>query len=284
MPLKAKYIEDFEIVEDQIVLKDSYKKKNNYKFKKITGRSIGGILEVNRYSSPVKEWLNITKIYQEEMDPTLAVVGKIVEDKLVDYLRNKVDYDLQVYDAKEIKYDAFKEESEILGGIPDVEPIDAFGNFLYDKDYPLFEIKTTSYDKLLYEEIDGSLRMQKDSNNIPIVKEEKQNYLKWFDENKQLKIPPAYIAQLQLYMYLRNARRGVILVAFLDKKDYAFPELFDPSKRIILTGEVILDLKKFKEKIDYCLGWYDHYVKKGISPKLTEADKWFLKKNLKLYI
>ncbi len=68
----------------------------------------------------------------------------------------------------QVKWDVFQ-ENKIFGGIPDGEPVDDKGNFLYPK-FPMLEIKTTSIDSFVYKKNKNDFILQKDANGNPVVK------------------------------------------------------------------------------------------------------------------
>lgn len=276
MPLKAIYKKDFIIENDSIILSNDYLAKNAKKFKKITGSRLASVLDLNKYTSPLKMWMIMTNIYYEEMDETLSKTGNIVEPILRKYAEEKSNVKFKVHNVFEVKWDVFKDD-EIFGGVPDGEPVDDNNNFLYSKDYPMLEIKTTSIDSLVYKKENEVLRMQKDENNIPLVKTPKGKLADWYDSNNNLVIPMEYKLQLSLYMYLRKITHGLFVVGFLEKEDYAYPEKFDPSKRKIEFATLELNNDEFQGVIDVARHWYNKYITTGISPKITDEDRRWLK-------
>ncbi|MCF0217874.1 MAG: YqaJ viral recombinase family protein [Malacoplasma sp.] len=274
MSLKATYNKDFFIKNNCIHLSNDFLSKNFNRFKKITGSKIGAILNKNKYTSPLKVWMLMVNLYQEMMDETLAYVGNTIEPKLRKYIENKLQINYKEYNPFQVKWDVFK-ENKIFGGLPDGEPIDNDGNFLYSKNYPMLEIKTTSIDSFLYKTENGGLVMQKDANNIPIVKKEKGKMEGWFDANNNLIIPYDYQLQLCLYMYLRKVKYGIFVVGFLEKQDYANPAKFDVAKRRIETAKIDLSLIEFENIVETATNWYYKYIHTGISPEISESDwKW----------
>lgn len=278
MPLKSVLNKDFFINDNSIQLSNEYLAENAKKFKKITGSRLASILGKNKYCSPLKTWMMMTNIYYEEMDETLSYVGNNIEPKLREYVEKNLNIDFKQYNPFQVKWDVFK-ENKIFGGIPDGEPIDKAGNFLYDKNYPMLEIKTTSIDSFVYKTENGVLKMQKDSNNIPLVKKQNGKLESWFIDDK-LHIPTEYELQLSLYMYLRNVKNGLFIIGFLEKEDYAKPQNFDPTKRKIEFATINLDNNVFKEVIDVATNWYNKYIVTGISPKISKEDEKWLKELL----
>ena len=280
MPLIKQKDIDFYFENDHVVLTKTYLQNNLSHFKKITGGRIAGILGLNKYATPFRIWLSIVNLYKEEMDETLAHVGHIIEPKIRDFVSQQLDVKFKSYEPFAIKWDVFK-ENKIFGGIPDGEPIDEKGNFLYEKDKPMLEIKTSSYDGLVYKKINGTLLLQKDEKGFPLVKEKMAKYKSWFDpKTNELKISDEYAYQLALYLFLRKTNYGIFAICFLNLDDYKNPEKFQINNHIIKLKEMRVDLEQFSKVIDKVEKWYDDYVVKGISPPLTKEDEIWIKAQL----
>lgn len=275
MPLKTVFEKDFYIKDNSLHLSNEYLAENIKKFKKITGSRFASILDLNKYCSPLKTWMMMTNLYYEEMDETLSYVGNQIEPKLREYAEKQLNIHFKQYNPFQVKWDVFK-DNNIFGGIPDGEPIDNVGNLLYEKNFPMLEIKTTSIDSFVYKNENGVLKMQKDENNIPLVKKENGKIETWFNSDNQLQIPLEYEMQLSLYMYLRNIKKGLFVVGFLKKEDYAKPEEFNPALRKIEFAKIELNNQKFKTVIDLATDWYNKHIITGISPKITNEDKKWL--------
>lgn len=275
MPLKSVYNKDFFIKDNCIHLSTDYFTKNLTKFKKITGSRLASILNKNKYNSPLKTWMIMTNLYQDVMDETLSYVGNTIEPMLRNYVEKKFDITYKQYNPFQVKWDVFA-DNEIFGGIPDGEPVNKSGEFLYNKNYPMLEIKTTSIDSFVYKNVNGVLTMQKDANNVPLVKTPNGKLESWFNEKKQLVIPIEYQLQLCLYMYLRQVNLGLFVIGFLEKEDYAKPIDFDINNRKIETAKINLDINNFQPIIDTATNWYNKHIATGISPEMTPEDlKWF---------
>lgn len=280
MPLIKKKDVDFRFENNHIVLTKEYLQNNLSRFKKITGGRIASILGLNKYVTPFRVWLSIVNLYKEEMDETLAHVGHIIEPKIRDFVSQQLNVKFKSYEPFAIRCDVFK-ENKIFGGIPDGEPIDEKGNFLYEQGKPMLEIKTSSYDGLLYKKINGSLILQKDEKGFPIIKEKMAKYKSWFDpKTNEFKISDEYAYQLALYLFLRKTNYGIFAICFLNLDDYKNPENFQINNHIIKLKEMHVDLKQFGEIIEKVKKWYEDYVIKGISPTLTKEDETWLKTQL----
>lgn len=277
MPFIRSLNKDFKIENNQIVLTKDFFDKNINGFKKITGSRIGSILGFNLYTTPVKAWALMVKIYTETMDQTLAKVGCEIEPKIKAYVEQTLQQKYISYEPAKIGWDIFSED-KIFGGIPDGEPIDINGKLCYEQKAPMLEIKTTSIDAFEYKKINGTLRMQKDANDVPIIKEKNKKYNSWFDSNNQIIIPKDYSLQLGLYLYLRNIEKGIFAIGFLNVQDYVMPQKYDANDHIIKLVDFKINIKKFENLyIEQAKKWYSDFIKKGVSPQLTQKDIIWLK-------
>ena len=267
---------DFYIQNNRIHLTPEYISRNQKYFKKITGSRFFSILGESKFSSPVKTWAQMVNIYKEEIDPTIANAGCTIEPMVRSYVEKHFDIKFKFWNPSEINFDCFH-ENEIFGGIPDGEPIDSNGNLAYDKGEPMLEIKTSSADKLKFTTINNNLVMQKDANGRPIVTIPGQKRKEWFDENGDATIPKEYVYQLALYLYLRNAKKGLFAVCFLKPEDYMHPEQLDINKADLIFVEMDLENHKWiYQEVEKAKQWYlDHMTKNYVSPELNYNDiKW----------
>lgn len=288
MPFIKQLNKDFFIKNNHIELSPEYIKDPKFSVKKITGTTFGSVLGLNKYKTPLKTWAIMVGIYKETMDETLAKTGTIIEPKIREYAQEKLNLKFKVYNPREIKYDVFKDD-KVYGGIPDGEPVDEFGNISYSDDKPMLEVKTSSYDSLVYKQTEeNQLRLVKDENGFPIVKVPGGKKAEWFDADNKFIIPLEYKYQLGLYLYLRKVKKGVFAVGFLQREDYKNMEDFDPNKREIhLVNFSIKDPSQLEKAIEYGREWYKKYVKSEpcISPKISsKEDIDWLKKELKIEI
>ena len=279
MPFTKQLNKDFYIKDNRIHLSDEYYNKNKKYFKKITGSRFASILRLNQYASPVQAWCTIVNIYKEDMDPTLANVGNCIEPKVRDYVSNLTNIKFKTYIPSQINWNVF--EDDVFGGIPDGEPINDKGEFAYSDGLPMLEIKTSSEDKLTYEKVNGSLRMKKDANGYPVVKEIGGKKKTWFLDDK-FKISNEYCFQLLLYLHLRKAKNGMFAVTFLKPEDYVHPENFDPkTHEIHFVNLKINDEHNLEKSIEYGRKWYKKYViNNHFSMSLDENDKKWLQEEL----
>ena len=278
MPFIKKLNEDFIIENNCVKLTSNYLSINNKKFKKITGTRFSAILGHNKFQTPFKTWCQMVNIYSEKMDLTLARIGQVIEPKIRDYVSQVMNVNFHCYNPVTIKWDAFADVDDVFGGIPDGEPIDDNGNFMYKDGYPMLEIKTTSIDKLTYEMVDGCWQMKKDANGLPKIKTIGGKKAEWFTSDGQITISNEYKFQLALYLYLRHINNGLFAIGFLQTNDYVFPENFIPSSSNVFVVKFHLknSFASIQSYIDYARNWYKNHIKTGISPQLTESDRIWL--------
>ncbi|XQP55985.1 MAG: MPN551 family DNA-binding protein [Mycoplasmoidaceae bacterium] len=279
MPFVKQLNKDFVIRDDHFELTPEYIKANSFKFKKITGTRLSSIIGKNKYTSPLKQWCCMTGLYTEPIDPTVAKLGMYVEPKVRDYVSNNLNIKFKDYVPSEVKWDVFKNIDDVFGGIPDGEPVDEDGNLDYASGKPMLEIKTSSIDAFVYKTEKGLLRMQKDEQGYPLIKEPGKKKLSWFGADGKLAISDEYKYQLGLYLYLRKVNTGMFAVCFLTKEDYLHPENFKiEDHEVYLRNLKITNFDVFeKQVIEPARTWYRRYIKDGISPTITEADKQWLK-------
>lgn len=266
---KAKLDVDFFIIENRFVLSDEYKKQVIPK--KITGTRLGNIVADN--TSQIKAWMQMFNLYTEPFDPIYSEAGKVIEEKLRDYYVSLTNINYLSYDPKSVKWDLFS-DNKIFGGIPDGEPTED-NQVNYDNKKRMLEAKTTSIDSFVFKKDSGFFVLQKDENGVPLVKLENGKYESWFND-EGIVVPPNYLFQLSLYMYLRKVEFGVFVIGFVPTLDYVKPELFDTSVNEVRVVNYQLDLSKFAWFIQYGTKWWNTYVTSGISPKLSQDDlNWF---------
>lgn len=274
MPIIKKINDDFKLENNRIILSQNYLTNNVSKFKKITGTRLSAILNKSSYNSPVKMWAQMVNIYSEPMDPMYAEAGNIIEPKIHQWVCQKTGINFKQHNPFECKWDVFS-DNKIFGGIPDGEPIDENGNYLYPS-HPILEIKTSSIDSFKFKKENGLFVLLKDSNNHPIVKNKGEKKQKWFTNDGNIVIPDEYKYQLGLYCFLRNTTKGIFAVAFLETDDYIKPQFTNINNREIYLVDFKINIDIFKKEIKEAEKWYEEHILKGISPELTKEDfEWF---------
>ena len=264
--------EDFKIRDNKIVLSKSYLERMKPRFKKITGSRIASVLGLSDYVSPAKMWAIMVGLYEDVVDPFFVKPGIVIEPLIKEHVEKTLNISYLSYEPSKIGWDVFKENS-IFGGIPDGEPNDAAKNsFVYMNNQRMLEIKTTSRDKFKFSKEGNSFKVKIDTKGLPEIKTFELGYLKWFGDDNVLTVPLEYKFQLGLYLYLRNWTKGVFAVGFLHQEDYVHPEKFNLSDRKFELINFDIDLNEFKKVIDEATEWYQNFIVKGVSPKLSSTD------------
>lgn len=214
--------------------------------KRITGTRLASILGLDRWNTPFKTWCAITRTYEEPfVDNVYTIAGKIIEPKIIDYLRNVYRMDIKT-------------------------PEDIYGKNYFKKTwgnfFPNIQVFGGMWDALYYE--DGKLA------GIIEIKTTKR-VEDWIDG-----APEHYAIQAALYAYLLGIDKVIMIVSFLEEPDYENPENFIPY-----AGNTIMDefsvserFPHFQRHIVRALEWWKKHVEGGISPVFDETkDKDILK-------
>lgn len=274
MGFTKKFNQDFFLKDNRIVLSENYLKNNVNKFKKITGSRFASILGQSEFVSPAKVWAMMVNIYFEPMEELFANAGNVIEPKIKDWVCQQTKINYIQYNPSKVGFDIFK-DNKIFGGIPDGEPVDEQGKLLYPQ-APILEIKTSSIDSFVFRKNKNLFELVKDENGAPKVKNKGEKRQKWFSSTNEIIIPKEYKFQLGLYCYLRNVSKGIFAICFLETNDYLHPEKCSIDEREKILVDFDVNLKEFRKSIDYANDWYETFIKKGISPKLSDADlAWF---------
>lgn len=214
--------------------------------KRITGTRLASILGLDRWNTPFKTWCAITRTYEEPfVDNVYTIAGKIIEPKIIDYLRKVYRMDIKT-------------------------PEDIYGKNYFKKTwgnfFPNIQVFGGMWDALYYE--DGKLA------GIIEIKTTKR-VEDWIDG-----APEHYAIQAALYAYLLGIDKVIMIVSFLEEPDYENPENFIPY-----AGNTIMDefsvserFPHFQRHIVRALEWWKKHVEGGISPVFDETkDKDILK-------
>lgn len=277
MPFVKELNKDFYLKDNTIVLDKQYLEKNSWRFKKLTGSRFSSVIGSSEFNSEFKVWCQIVGIYTEKMDELRAKAGQVIEPKVRQWVSKALNIKFKDYVPSEVNWDVLGSKGSIFGGIPDGEPINEDGSFAYDKGQPMLEIKTVGIDAFVNKKVKGVYEMQKE-NGFPIVKPngQGQGRAKKVDANGHLIISNDYKYQLGLYLYLRKVNYGLFAFCFLKTEDFVHPEQCDVNQREIKMAQVHIG-PDFENAIIKATKWYEKYVKTGISPEMTEADKQWLK-------
>jgi len=206
--------------------------------KKITGTRFASVLELDRWNTPFKTWCAISRVYEEPFeDNKYTRAGKIIEPKIIEYL-NKVYF-----------LGALKTPTDVYG--PDYFK-STWGDFFPDS--PIFG---GMWDAIVEDEEGGATVEIKTTKRV---------------EDWSKGAPDYYALQGALYSYLRGCDRVIMVVAFLEEKDYEHPELFVPSSENIFIDDFRISERypQFERHIARAQRWWNDHVFTGISPEYDE--------------
>ena len=219
------------------------------KFKKMTATRFAAVLGLNTWKTPFAVWCEMTRTYEEPfVDSVYTVAGKVIEPKIIEYLKNRYFLDIQapedVYGKDYFKktYGDFYGDVKIFGGMWDALAFAKPGITCESPEQPIavVECKTTS-------------RPQDWMNGIPAH----------------------YAAQGLLYAKLLGVDTVYFPVAFLEPGDYDDPESFectDDNTRVysLDIGDPFGDWESIDEAMDYAKRWWEAYIGGEFSPEYDE--------------
>ena len=207
--------------------------------KKLTATRFATIMGLNAWASPFSAWCEMTRTYEEPFEDTIYTkAGKVIEPKISEYLKSRYFMDIKsptdVYGA-----DYFKKTWGDF--FPGEDALGGMWDFLGD-DF-VVEVKTTK-------------RVED-----------------WRGVDGKVEPPIYYKLQASLYAYLLGFDNVVMTCSFLEDKDYANPDAFEPN----VNNTVVIEFKlseafpTFKESyIEPALKFWKEHVLTGISPKFDE--------------
>lgn len=208
--------------------------------KKITGTRFAAIMGKNTWNTPFKTWCEITRTYEEPFEDTIyTTAGKVIEPKQAEYMR------------RAYFMTGLKTPTDIFGENYFKR---TFGDFF--KDEPIFG---GMWDYLLYDE----------SGKPTTVLEMKTTKR---SEDWENDIPEYYALQAALYAYLLGVDSVMMVVSFLEDKDYKAPEAFVPSSKntIVIPFKVSERYPDFDKLIKKAKKWWKSCVEGGVSPTFDE--------------
>lgn len=223
-----------EFLKDNTIKVDPPKKP-----KKLTATRFATIMGLNAWATPFSAWCEMTRTYEEPFEDTIyTIAGKVIEPKVCEYLKNRYFMDIKsptdVYGP-----DYFKKTWGDF--FSDVEALGGMWDFIGD-DF-VVEVKTTKRVED-WKGIDGTVE------------------------------PPIYYKlQACLYAYLLGFDNVVMTCSFLEDKDYANPEAFEPTaaNTVVIEFTVSEAFPTFKETyIEPALKFWNDHVLTGISPEFDE--------------
>lgn len=204
------------------------------KFKKMTATRFAAVLGLNAWKTPFAVWCEMTRTYEEPfVDSVYTIAGKVIEPKVIDYLKNRFFLAIQtpedVYGKDYFKktYGDFYGAFKIFGGMWDAKSDDL-----------IVEIKTTK-------------RAEDWLNDIPIY----------------------YKLQAALYAYLSGIDNVIVTCSFLAEDDYDKPEAFVPNieNTVIYEWTMSDEFPDFAERyLHPAVEFWEKHVETGISPDYDE--------------
>lgn len=207
--------------------------------KKLTATRFATIMNLNAWATPFSAWCEMTRTYEEPFEDNIYTnAGKVIEPKVCEYLKNRYFMDIKsptdVYGP-----DYFKQTWGDFFG--DVEALGGMWDFIGD-DF-VVEVKTTK-------------RVED-----------------WKGIDGEVEPPIYYKLQACLYAYLLGFDNVVMTCSFLEDKDYANPEAFEPTvdNTVVIEFTVSEAFPTFKETyVESALKFWRDHVLTGISPEFDE--------------
>ncbi len=224
---------------------------------KITGTRLATILGLNDWSTPFEAFCEITRTYRKPFEETIyTAAGKLIEPKQIDYLR-------RAYFMTDLK-----------------TPTDIYG-----RDY----FKSTKGDFFPDEPIFGGMwdAMRYDGDKPAVVIECKST--KRSEDWLNGQIPIYYALQGALYAYLQGIDDVLMVVTFLEDKDYEIIEKYLSTKDDSSLNELVVNAENtairpfkiselfpnrvfcsFDDMIRSATIWWEEHVLTGVSPDYDE--------------
>ena len=204
------------------------------KFKKLTATRFATVLGLNAWATPFESWCAITRTYEEPFEDTIYTkAGKVIEPKIIEYLNDVMFMDI-------------KSPTDVYG--PDYFK-KTWGDF-----FPDWEIFGGMWDAL-------------GDDFVVEIKTTKRA------EDWEYDVPIYYKLQAALYAYLLGFNHIVMTASFLEDKDYANPENFEPSYKNTKIYEFTLSsaFPDFESRyIKPAIKFWREHVMTGISPEFDE--------------
>lgn len=202
--------------------------------KKCTATRFATILGLNAWATPFSAWCEITRTYESPFEDSIyTIAGKVIEPKIIKYLN-----DVMFMDIK--------------------SPTDVYG-----ADY----FKKTWGDFFPDQKELGGMWDAIGDNFVVEIKTTKRA------EDWAIDVPIYYKLQACLYAYLLGFDNVVMTASFLEDKDYANPEAFEPSYKNtkIYEFKVSEAFPTFEDTyVKPALKFWRDHVETGISPEFDE--------------
>lgn len=210
--------------------------------KKLTGTRFASVLGLNRWNTPFQMFCEITKVHSMPFEETkYTKAGKAIEPKQIQYMRDAYAMDDLVDPHDEYGPDPLKAtygnffSHPILGGMWDAITRDEDGTVT-----SVLEFKTT--------------KRAED----------------WEDD-----VPEYYALQAAMYAWLLDCDDVIMVVSFLEEKDYEDPDKYVPSAEntAVRDFKVSERYPNFEEDyIEPALDWWAQHIETGDSPAFDEKD------------
>ena len=202
--------------------------------KKLTATRFATILGLNAWATPFNAWCAITRTYEEPFEDTVyTIAGKVIEPKVIEYLN-----DVMFMDIK--------------------SPTDVYGPDYFKKTWGDFFPDQTAL---------GGMWDAIGDDFVVEIKTTKRA------EDWATDVPIYYKLQAALYAYLLGVDNVVVTVSFLEDKDYANPEQFEPSYKNTKIYEFKLSEAFpyfYEDYVGPALDFWINCVLTGISPEYDE--------------
>ena len=202
--------------------------------KKCTATRFATILGLNAWATPFSAWCEITRTYEAPFEDSIyTIAGKVIEPKIINYLN-----DVMFMDIK--------------------SPTDVYGEDYFKKTWGDFFPDRKEL---------GGMWDALGDNFVVEIKTTKRA------EDWALDVPIYYKLQACLYAYLLGFDNVVMTASFLEDKDYANPEDFEPSYKNtkIYEFKVSEAFPTFEDTyVRPALEFWRDHVETGISPEFDE--------------
>ena len=202
--------------------------------KKLTATRFATVMGLNAWATPFSAWCEITRTYEEPFEDSIyTIAGKVIEPKVINYLNKTMFMDIKS-PTDVYGADYFKKTRGDF--FPDRKELGGMWDAIGD-DF-VVEIKTTKR-----------------------------------AEDWAVDVPIYYKLQACLYAYLLGFDNVIMTASFLEEKDYANPEAFEPSYKNtkIYEFKVSEAFPTFEDSyVKPALQFWKDHVETGISPEFDE--------------
>lgn len=192
----------------------------------VGGSMLGDVLELSKFASPTRVWMTLFGMKMPVANNTKINAGIELEPKII------MEIEKRLNNEKVVTFNS---------GGSNVE----------------FEIQNRGH---IGGRPDGYIESKKIVIEIKTTDEDSMQ--KWLDGN----IPAQYIRQAQLYSYLLNTSKFMIVALFLKPEDYVDPSKVDISNRKIKSFNYVVNKTLVIDDINYVNKWYEDFVLEGKSP------------------